>query len=251
MFDDLQQIAGAEIPKPIPTNFPIDFEASVSTTDVLNETGRIATIIANLYVTAKNSIATVGQFIRSGGAPWAKSKLTLIDFVRNMSTNGTFSMKAYTDAPVGTLLKFKIESNVAGFADERNTLTTVSGEWAAYTWNFKNQDGPIYNVLSLMLGYATPNDASANATFLFDDIQQIANTLSNGKDLKLRLEGITSYPNPANDFLTISSENKIITSIILFDILGNQVKALIPNSPKETDVTNFSRRVYIAKISTL
>jgi hypothetical protein len=90
-----------------------------------------------------------------------------------------------------------------------------------------------------MLGYATPNDASANATFLFDDIQQIANTLSNGKDLKLRLEGITSYPNPANDFLTISSENKIITSIILFDILGNQVKALIPNSPKETDVTNF------------
>jgi hypothetical protein len=137
LFDDLQQIAGAEIPKPIPTNFPIDFEASVSTTDVLNETGRIATIIANLYVTAKNSIATVGQFIRSGGAPWAKSKLTLIDFVRNMSTNGTFSMKAYTDAPVGNLLKFKIESNVAGFADERNTLTTVSGEWAAYTETLK------------------------------------------------------------------------------------------------------------------
>tara|TARA_R110001592_G_scaffold38190_7_gene126293 strand:- start:13589 stop:13768 length:180 start_codon:yes stop_codon:yes gene_type:complete len=38
----------------------------------------------------------------------------------------------------------------------------------------------------------------------------------------------------------------------ILHFLGNLVKALIPNSLKETiDVTNFSSGVYIAKISTL
>lgn len=251
LFDDVQQIAGPAIPEPVATSLPIDFENSVLTTDFINEDGGIATIIPNPHVDANNPSATVGEFIRSGGAPWAKSKLALTEFMTDMSTVGSISMKVYTDAPVGTLLKFKIESNVAGFADERNVDTTVSGEWATYTWDFTNFDTPIYNVVTLMLGYATPNDASANATFLFDDIQQVV-TLSDGIDQTFNMDGVTSYPNPAKDLITISSENKTIETIFLFDILGNQVKVLHPNSRKTTiDVSNFASGVYIAKISTL
>jgi hypothetical protein len=148
------------------------------------------------------------------------------------------------------LLKFKIESNVAGFADERDTYTTVSGEWATYTWDFTNNDSPIYNVLTLMLGYATPNDASANATFLFDDIEQTV-TLSDGDDLASNIEGVSTYPNPAKDRLTINSETKTIQKIVLFDILGNQVASLQPNSLNVTiDVADFASGIYIAKILT-
>jgi endo-1,3(4)-beta-glucanase len=168
-----------------------------------------------------------------------------------MSTSGTISMKVYTDAPVGTLMKFKLESNEADFGKEQDVFTTVSGEWATYNWDLSNGDNGIYNVLTLMLGYATPNDASANATFLFDDIVQDV-TLSAGIEKTLNIAEIKSYPNPAKDFLTISAKNENIKTITLFDILGNKVTTLYPNSREVTiDVSNFDSGVYIAKISTL
>jgi len=250
LFDDIQQVVGPAIPDPVATTLPINFEGSVVTSDFINEDGGIATIIPNPQIDANNPSATVGQFVRSGGAPWAKSKIALTDFIDNFSTVGSISMKVYTEAPVGTLLKFKIESNVAAFADERNAYTTVSGEWATYTWDFTNFDSPIYNVFTLMLGYATPNDASANATFLFDDIEQTV-TLSNGDDLLSGIDGVFGYPNPAKNLFKITSKNKILERITLFDIRGYQVLDLIPNKLEASiDVSNFANGIYIAKIAT-
>ncbi|MDA7748313.1 T9SS type A sorting domain-containing protein [Bacteroidia bacterium] len=251
LFDDVQQFAGPAIPEPVATSLPVDFENSVVTTDFTNFFGSVASVIPNPHIDANNPSATVGHFIRSGGAGYARSKLALTDFIENMSTFGTISMKVYTDAPVGTLMKFKLESNVADFGKEQDAFTTVSGEWATYTWDLSNGDNGIYNVLTLMLGYATPNDASANATFLFDDIEQVA-TLSDGIDQTFNIDEVKSYPNPAKDFLTISSKNKSIKTITLFNTLGIQVTTLYPNSREVTiDVSNFARGVYIAKISTL
>tara|TARA_B110000259_G_C14004697_1_gene397565 strand:- start:163 stop:1911 length:1749 start_codon:yes stop_codon:yes gene_type:complete len=251
LFDDVQQFAGPAIPEPVATSLPVDFENSVVTTDFTNFFGSVASVIPNPHIDANNPSATVGHFIRSGGAGYARSKLALTDFIENMSTFGTISMKVYTDAPVSTLMKFKLESNVADFGKEQDAFTTVSGEWATYTWDLSNGDNGIYNVLTLMLGYATPNDASANATFLFDDIEQVA-TLSDGIDQTFNIDEVKSYPNPAKDFLTISSKNKSIKTITLFNTLGIQVTTLYPNSREVTiDVSNFARGVYIAKISTL
>jgi len=250
LFDDVEQVVGPAIPEPVATTLPINFENSVVTSDFINEDGGIATIIPNPQINANNPSATVGQFVRSGGAPWAKSKLALTDFIDNFSTVGSISMKVYTEAPVGTLLKFKIESNVAAFADERDAFTTVSGEWATYTWDFTNFDSPIYNVFTLMLGYATPNDASENATFLFDDIEQTV-TLSNGDDFLSGIDGVSGYPNPAKNIFKITSKNRILERITLFDIRGNQVLDLIPNKLEASiNVSNFANGIYIAKIAT-
>ncbi|GGE34067.1 T9SS type A sorting domain-containing protein [Psychroflexus planctonicus] len=251
-FDDVEQISGPIIPEPEATTFPIDFEGnSIVDTDFINEDGGIANVIPNPYIDANNPSATVGQFIRSGGAPWAKSKIILTDFFQNMSTNGSFSMKVYTNAPVGTVLKFKIESTDAGFADEKDMLTTVSGEWATYTWDFTNQDGPIYNVISLMLGYTTPNDASENATFLFDDIIQ-QETLSDGfNQINTVQDGLISYPNPAKNRITIQSKNSEIKSIIIFDVVGNKVGVFQLNSKEmNINLSNLPIGLYIAKVST-
>ena len=66
------------------------------------------------------------------------------------------------------------------------------------------------------------------------------------------MKGVSSYPNPAKESLTINSENKLMTKIVLFDILGNQITVLNPNSRKTTiDVSNFTSGIYIAKIATL
>ena len=251
LFDDILQEVGLVIPEPTATDFPIDFEENFVTSDFINEDGAIATVISNPQIDANNPSATVGQFIRSGGAPWAKSKLTLTDFIPDFSTVGSISMKVYTDAPVGTILKFKIESNVAGFADERDALTTVSGQWATYTWDFTNFDSPIYNVLTLMLGYDSPNDASANATFLFDDIERVI-TLGNGNEQAFNSQQLSVYPNPAKDKVTISSNDTIIKAVVVYDVLGKHLTTLYP---KDSDVTinvaNFTRGLYIVKVSTL
>lgn len=234
---------------PVPTSLPIDFESSVVTSDFINVSGGFASIEPNLQIDADNPSATVAKFVRSGGAPWAQSKLALTSFISKMNTEGTLSMKVYTDAPVGTLLKFKLESNVAAFAKEQNALTTVSGGWETYTWDLSNGDSPIYNVLTFMLGYATTNDASANATFLFDDIQQIT-TLSNDDELN-SLEGVIGFPNPTKNNFTISSKNKMIEKVILMDVLGNQISVTEPNNFETTiDTSNFASGIYFAKIST-
>ncbi len=253
LFDDVQQIQGPAIPEPTATTLPVDFENnSVVTSDFTNFFGSIATVIPNPQVDANNPSATVGQFIRSGGAGFMQSKLILTNPIENMSTIGTISMKVYTDAPVGTTLKFKLENIVPNaFGKEEDAFTTVSGEWATYTWNLSNADSPIYDVITLMLGYNGSNDASANATFLFDDIEIVSNSLSDGIDQIFNLDDISSYPNPAKDIVTISSKNKNIKTIILFDILGNKVTELNPNSREASiDVTNFASGLYIAKIST-
>ncbi len=247
LFDDVVLEEGLQ---PLPTSLPIDMENSVESSDFTNFFGSMVFVIPNPQIDENNPSATVGQFVRSGGSGFMRSKLALTDFIPNMLALGTISMKVYTDAPVGTLLKFKLESNASLVGKEQDALTTVSGEWATYTWDLSNGDVPIYNVLTLMLGYNGANDASAEATFLFDDIQIVAN-LSDGIDQTLNLDDINIYPNPAKDVLTISSKNDSIKTIALFDVLGNQVIVLNPNSLNATiDVSDFASGIYIARIST-
>lgn len=249
LFDDVQQVSGPALPDPLPTSLPINFESSVVSTDYTNFNGAFTTVIPNPKIDADNPSATVCQFVRSGGAPWAQSKLVLKDFM-DYSSQSSISMKVYTDAPVGTLLKLKVESTEAGFANERNANTTVSGGWATYTWDFSG-DPPVYNVLTFMLGYATPNDASDNATFLFDDIQQTKSTVSTGKDQSLPVNTVYAYPNPATNLLTLVSKNTQIKSIALFDMMGNQLHVTYPNSTKASiNIADFSSGMYIAKYAT-
>jgi len=247
LFDDWEQVEGPAIPDPVPTTFPVDFEESVVTSDFTNEFGAVTDVIANPFITAENPSATVGRFVRSGGAPWAQSRLNLTGFI-DFSTLTSISMKVYTDAPVGTLLKFKVQDENNSFANERDAFTTVSGEWATYYWDFAG-DPPVYDIITLMLGYATLNDASANATFYFDDIQQTAGTT--GINEYTKLEEVYVFPNPAKDHVTISSDHEKINTIILFDVHGREVLALQPNNRNVSiDVASLPSGLYLAQIAT-
>lgn len=249
LFDDVQQIQGPAIPEALPATLPINFEESVVTTDFENVFGAVASVIPNPYVDAANMSATVGQFIRSGGQAWAQSKIVLTAFL-DFANLSAISMKVYTDAPVGTLLKLKVESTESGAANEKDAYTTVSGAWATYYWDFSG-DPPVYNVLTLMLGYATMNDASPQATFLFDDIQQ-TDPSSAVNDQIIDLAGLHAYPNPAQDFLTIRSDELIIREISLFDVLGNAVAVIQPNSQEaKINTAELASGVYLARIKTL
>lgn len=248
LFDDVAQFEGPALAAPIPATLPVDFEQSVVTTDFRNFFGAITSVIPNPQADAVNPSATVGQFVRSGGAPWAQSKLELTEFMDFPNFNFV-SMKVYTDAPVGTLLKLKVESTQSGAANEKNVYTVASGEWATYSWDFSSGDPPIYNVLTPMLGYATVNDASPAATFLFDDIELTSTAV--GINEVSGIEGLTCFPNPAKDRFVIATGGDAITEIALYDVRGMEVMVMRPNSQNVSfDVSGYASGLYIAKVST-
>lgn len=164
-------------------SLPIDFESGVTTADFVDFDGGTATVIANPQSGGINTSATVAQIVRNGGALWAGSKIELssnLDF----STQNRISMKVYTSAPVGTIVKFKLEGSGE---TERDAVTTVSNEWETLEWDFTGQ--PMnFNNLVFMFDFGNIGDGSANSTFLFDDIEQ----LSGGTqiDLPVTFEGI-------------------------------------------------------------
>ncbi len=248
LFDDVVQLEGPALAAPVPASLPIDFEESVVTTDFTNFFGAFTDVIPNPQMDDVNPSATVARFVRSGGAPWAQSKLILTDYM-DLSVLSFISMKVYTEAPVGTLLKLKVESTTTGAANEKDVYTTASGEWATYSWDFVSGDPPIYNVITPMLGYGTVNNASPSATFLFDDIQLSDGTLS--VDRASNLVGVTCFPNPAHEQVTFASASDPIIEIGLFDVLGNRVALLRPQAQKaKIDISGFASGLYIVKIST-
>jgi len=149
-------------------NLPIDFEESPTTTDFIDFNGGTATVISNPQIGGINTSAKVARIVRSGGEIWAGSKLTLennLDF----SILSVISMKVFTTAPIGTVVKFKLEGTGE---TELDALTTVTGEWETLTWDFNGQPAS-FNTLVFMFDFGNVGDGSTNSTFLFDDIEQL------------------------------------------------------------------------------
>jgi len=146
---------------------PIDFEGDVTTSNFVDFDGGTATVIANPQMDGINTSATVAQIVRNGGEIFAGSKLILpsnLDF----SVDNSFRMKVFTTAPIGTVVKFKLEGQGA---TERDMRTTKTNEWEEIRWDFTGTPA-VYNELVFMFDFGNVGDGSATSTFLFDDITQ-------------------------------------------------------------------------------
>lgn len=164
---------------------PINFESGVTTSNFVDFDGGTATVIANPQSNGINTSATVAQIVRNGGQIWAGSKMTLAvnpDF----STDNIISMKVFSTAPVGTIVKFKLEGNGQ---TERDATTTVTNAWETLTWDFTGEPAN-FSDLVFMFDFGNLGDGSATSTFLFDDIEQ----LSGGSQINLPVtfEGSTT-----------------------------------------------------------
>ena len=223
---------------------PIDFETVVTTADFADFDGAVATVISNPQANGINTSSTVGQIVRSGGQVWAGSILE-IDTTIDFTTLSAISMKVFTDAPIGTTVKFKLENN--GTDMEVDMVTTVTGAWETLTWDFTGASSD-FNKLTFMFDFGNIGDGSAASTFLFDDIQQ-ASKLDNLNDVEYL--GINVYPNPTTSSWFFTAENEKITSVIVYDGLGRQIIESTNHSKNiKMDVSNFASGMYTAKIST-
>lgn len=146
---------------------PFDFETAPTTDDFVDFDGGVATVIANPQMDGDNPSATVAQIVRFGGEIWSGSKVILAQNL-DFSLEWEISMKVFTTAPVGTLVKFKLEGNGSTEVDQ---LTTVSGAWETLTWSFYGQPMD-FNEVVFMFDFGNVGDGSETSTFLFDDVTQ-------------------------------------------------------------------------------
>ncbi len=159
-----------EIVEPSTINLPISFETAVTTSDFVDFDGGTATVVANPFMEGINTSATVGRIVRDGGAAWGGSKIALADNL-DFSVLTKISMKVYTTAPIGTVVKFKLEGGAA--AAEMDALTTTSGEWETLEWTFLGAPND-NNELVFMFDFGNVGDGSTNSTFYFDDVEQVS-----------------------------------------------------------------------------
>ncbi|MDG1332217.1 MAG: T9SS type A sorting domain-containing protein [Crocinitomicaceae bacterium] len=166
---------------------PEDFEMSITTSDFIDFDGGVATVLANPQSSGINTSATVGEIVRNGGQVWAGSKYILASNI-DFTTNSIITMKVYTAAPIGTVVKFKLEDGVGG-STEVDATTTTTGAWEELSWDFVGTPTS-YNTIALMFDFGNLGNGSATSTFLFDDIAQVSPTLSQ-IDLPITFESST------------------------------------------------------------
>lgn len=162
----------------------------------------------------------------------------------------------------GTPIRLKVEDwSDPTHTCETETKTTVSGEWETLEFDFLNQApgteslsiglsmGWKYNMASIFFNFGTEGATAGEKTYYFDNVKFGDLTLSAGNNYKA--EGLSVFPNPANKQWTISTENTPIILIEVFDIQGNRILSIEPNTRiVNLDTSNFFSGIYTAKIST-
>lgn len=179
-------------------SLPIYFESDIVNEDFVDFDGGMGSVVDNPVPGGINSSSKVGQIIRNGGLPWSGSKIFL-DANLDFEVLNTITMKVYSTAPVGTVVKLKLEGSGA---DERDALTSVSGEWEELTWDFTGVPTN-YNTLVFMFDFGNVGNGSESSTFYFDDIEQFFGGLQ--LDLPVTFEETTINYNMTDFGSTVST----------------------------------------------
>ncbi len=132
-----------------------------------------------------------------------------------------------------------------GFAAVTNNTVTLpsSGDFTVSATAAELQSGFIIQYgFSVTGAIADPADESALGTV---DIDQLVLSVDN-----FELSNISVSPNPSNSIWNVNTNNKDITAISVYDILGKEVFNLTPNTNEaKIDASGLKNGIYLAKIS--
>jgi uncharacterized protein YjdB len=163
--------------------------------------------------------------------------LNCITFVTSITVQGQAGATMITTAG-GTL---QLEANVL----------PANADDATYTWSVNSGTGSaIINTSGLLTAI---NDGTVTVTATANDASGITGSkvisISNqslGVNEQTNTSNLSIYPNPVNAQLTISSEDKIGTIVIL-NVMGKTVKT-ITSSSNTIDVSELTKGIYFLKI---
>lgn len=105
--------------------------------------------------------------------------------------------------------------------------------------------GEILSTLEPYIVFAgTTSGGTFGQNLFFDKQSSVLSTAD------FNLSGIVVYPNPVTDHVVISSQNKIVDQISVFNYLGQLVEKTSPNSLEtQVDMSNLNSGLYLIQIS--
>lgn len=230
------------------TGLPFDFETSPVTSDFNNFDGGSGTVESvGVPQSTGNSSSKLAKIVRNGGQPWAGAYLVL-DAALDFTTKKFISLRVWTDAPIGTTVKMKLEENVnPANASELDAVTTVTGQWETLHWDFSALGSSLFDRLVFMFDFGNLGDGSSTSTFYFDDVQQVENLL--GVEGKI-LGSLKVYPNPTENVWNVSSVS-VIETVYVYNILGEKVLAIYPKSTNfEISSKSLNSGIYFIQVKT-
>ena len=245
-FDDIIQ---TDTNPNITIDLPLDFETSPVTADFVGFDGGTITVEAVAAPQSTgNTSANLAKLVRDGGQAWAGAGIEL-DSNLDFTTKKFITARVWTDAPVGTKIMFKTEqdSDAGNNSGEKDTFTTVTGDWETIVLDFSGVTNANQNKLVLIPDNGNLGDGTSASTFYFDDIIQTATAGVEDNSIV----NVSVYPNPSNSNWNFRTGNTVITSVEVFNLLGKRVVSQNNNSTEIAISTQgLSSGIYIARITT-
>ena len=247
-FDDIVQ---TETNPNVTVDLPLDFETSpISANFVGFDGGGITVEAVAAPQSTGNTTSNLAKLVRDGVQVWAGAGIVL-DSNLDFTTKKFISARVWTDAPIGTKIMFKTEqdTNADNNSGEKNTFTTVTGDWETIVLDFTGVTNANQNKLVLIPDNGNLGDGTSASTFYFDDIVQ-TETSSLGLEDNNIID-VSIYPNPSSSNWNFRTGNTVITLVEVFNLLGKRVVSQNNNSTNVAISTQgLTSGIYIARITT-
>lgn len=102
--------------------------------------------------------------------------------------------------------------------------------------------------------YSLPDTSNNNgffSTYYIDDVKVITENVNSIKNVEKNSNLVSLYPNPSKDYINLSVKDEKITNIEVFNISGQKVLNVQPNTSIATvNIQSLASGVYTAKVGT-
>jgi hypothetical protein len=213
-------------------------------------TGSQAMEMRNAYDFKQNVSYTGGANLSNNDSDYSAFGTTLVQ-VQSHVTDFSFYYKYFpvnNDSAVASIEAF--DSNGMQIGEARVILSGLVNTYslAKTRINFTLPGTVAYVSIHFSTFYSqayTVRQASFGTRLLVDDV-----VLSNTSDIDpVKVSRVTLYPNPARDFISISSDEPIL-GIKVYDLCGREIEVKQPINDSELDLQSLSPGDYLIAIIT-
>jgi hypothetical protein len=247
---------------PINQTFDLTFESGTagsvaSNWNVFeNDTDPPFEIVNNPDASGVNTSSSVAKLITlSTGAPWAGCETqhgTIWEWVLDGTTT-TITIDVYKTviSDVGV----KMVNTTSGSVFEILQPNTITNAWETLTYDISGAiaSGENHNVDQIVVFTDWQDPRETNNVSYFDNISWEGLKLADAPPAlgisDFETTEFKVYPNPTQNVWNIESNNQIVNSIQIFDMLGNYVMSMNPNSDEfQIDASTFNAGLYLVRI---
>jgi hypothetical protein len=245
-LDNFELVTTIAAPAPVPlTDFNFNFDTA---TTIEGENLDFNENATNTVTEGINPSSNVGELSGVNNDWWSQIKIVHNDGI-DLSTNDR-GIALKVKGPRALPVTIKIESG-----GEEHTVTvdySTPDVWQELLFDFSSYNSTNNTKIAVFFDMQVNSDVvpeAENNIFQVDDFVFGAFSALSTKDF--RIDGLATYPNPTKNHWNISTNNQVITSVKIFNILGKKMLDIQPNSlAVNIDASALNTGIYITKIGT-